>query len=588
MLCMADGVELLAGILAAMRIGAVPVPVSTMVTGADLGVLLARLAGPGAVRVGGVRRRRRGGRAGGRARGRRGRARRRPADRDGRASGATCARRASLDGAVPDVAGLARVVAVHLRHHRQAEGRHAPARRVREVARAYGRGRCSASGRTTGACPWPSCSSPTGWATRRSSRSPSARRRCWSAPGRRRALIAERAAARAADAVLRRADVLRGAARTPTCPPTRSPRCGRRSRPASRCPPVLFQRFRERFGVEILDGIGSTEALHIFLSNRPGQVRPGTTGIPVPGYDVRIRDEHGAPRSARAAGRPVRARRLDGHRLLVPHGDHARGVPGRVAAHRRHLRAQRGRHYTCLGRSDDMLKAGGIWVSPAEVEERLLEHPDVAEAVVVAAPDADGLDKPVACVVPVAGPEVDPDELVAVLPRGAGRVQAAARGGRRWPSCRTRRPARSAATCCASWSRRRRPTPRGGAHLMLDGMPLVDAHVHAPRLSTLKPAWREWAMDFGGPVRLARRTPRPAIRSRPRWTPWSSPRAWTVRCCSASTARGPPASSRSRTSCRWSRTTRRGSGWWPTSTRTCTTRLASEVERQLSTWVRWR
>jgi benzoate-CoA ligase len=69
--------------------------------------------------------------------------------------------------------------------------------------------------------------------------------------------------------------------------------------------------------------------------------------------------------------------------------------------------------YSCLGRSDDMLKAGGIWVSPAEVEQRLLEHPDIAEAAVVAAQDESGLDKPVACVVPVSGHTIDPDALVA-------------------------------------------------------------------------------------------------------------------------------------------------------------------------------
>jgi acyl-coenzyme A synthetase/AMP-(fatty) acid ligase len=68
--------------------------------------------------------------------------------------------------------------------------------------------------------------------------------------------------------------------------------------------------------------------------------------------------------------------------------------------------------YTCLGRSNDMLKAGGIWVSPAEVEERLLEHPDVAEVAVVAGHDTDGLDKPIACVVPVSGRTMDAAALV--------------------------------------------------------------------------------------------------------------------------------------------------------------------------------
>ncbi|MFD2396974.1 hypothetical protein ACFSVJ_09405 [Prauserella oleivorans] len=68
--------------------------------------------------------------------------------------------------------------------------------------------------------------------------------------------------------------------------------------------------------------------------------------------------------------------------------------------------------YSCLGRFNDMIKAGGIWVTPSEVEERILEHPDVAEAVVVAVPDGDGLDKPIACVVPVPGRHVDADALI--------------------------------------------------------------------------------------------------------------------------------------------------------------------------------
>jgi benzoate-CoA ligase len=75
-------------------------------------------------------------------------------------------------------------------------------------------------------------------------------------------------------------------------------------------------------------------------------------------------------------------------------------------------------YYACLGRDDDLLKAGGIWVSPSEVEDRLLQHPLVAEVVVVGVPDADGLDKPVACVVPVEGAAVDPDELIAFCREG--------------------------------------------------------------------------------------------------------------------------------------------------------------------------
>jgi len=178
-------------------------------------------------------------------------------------------------------------------------------------------------------------------------------------------------------------------------------------------PPILLSRFRERFGVEILDGLGSTEALHIFLSNRPGAVRPGSTGTPVDGYRVEIRDEQGTP--IESVGQPGD--------LFLSGPSVATGYWCRTETTRQvfqgewlrtgdtYVRNEDGT-YTCLGRSNDMLKAGGIWVSPTEVEERLLEHPDVAEVAVVAGRDSDGLDKPIACVVPVAGRTVDAAALV--------------------------------------------------------------------------------------------------------------------------------------------------------------------------------
>jgi benzoate-CoA ligase family protein len=178
-------------------------------------------------------------------------------------------------------------------------------------------------------------------------------------------------------------------------------------------PPVLFHRFRERFGVEILDGLGSTEALHIFLSNRPGQVHPGSSGTPVGGYRVEIRDEHGTP---------IEGFGVPGDLFLsgpsVATGYWCRTETTRAVFQGEWLRTgdtyvrNEDGTFTCLGRSNDMLKAGGIWVSPAEVEERLLEHPDVAEVAVVAGRDAEGLDKPIACVVPAPGHTIDPDALV--------------------------------------------------------------------------------------------------------------------------------------------------------------------------------
>ena len=164
-------------------------------------------------------------------------------------------------------------------------------------------------------------------------------------------------------------------------------------------PAPLLRRFKERFGVDIIDGIGSTEALHIFLSNRPDHIVPGTTGTAVPGYELRICDDDGEPVADGTPGAlQVRGesialgywRRTDATRQVF------RGewlITGDT-----YVRDENG-HYTCLGRNSDMVKAGGIWVSPSEVESRLLEHPAVVEVAVVGVADANGLDKPVAAVV---------------------------------------------------------------------------------------------------------------------------------------------------------------------------------------------
>ena len=178
-------------------------------------------------------------------------------------------------------------------------------------------------------------------------------------------------------------------------------------------PASLYRRFTERFGVEILDGIGSTEALHIFLSNHQGAVRPGTSGTPVSGYDIELRDEDGR---CVADGEPGG--------LFVRGSSIATGYWCRTEATRQVFQGEWLRtgdtytrsldgYYTCMGRSNDLLKAGGIWVSPAEVEERLLQHPAVAEAAVIGVADSNELDKPVAFVVPVAGEHVDEQTLVA-------------------------------------------------------------------------------------------------------------------------------------------------------------------------------
>jgi benzoate-CoA ligase len=178
-------------------------------------------------------------------------------------------------------------------------------------------------------------------------------------------------------------------------------------------PARMVHGMRERFSLEVLDGIGSTEALHIYLSNRPGHVAPGTSGVPVPGYEVEIRDEAGGVVADGGIG------------TLYVRGDSmCTGYWCRTAVTRRVFEGEWMRTgdtyvrnadgtYTCLGRTDDVLKVGGIWVTPSEVEERLVTHPAVEDVVVVGVPDADGLDRTVACVVPRDGHTVDAEELVA-------------------------------------------------------------------------------------------------------------------------------------------------------------------------------
>ncbi len=169
----------------------------------------------------------------------------------------------------------------------------------------------------------------------------------------------------------------------------------------------------ERFGVEVLDGIGSTEMLHIYISNRAGGVHPGSSGTPVPGYEVEIRDENGVPIEGTGAQGELWVRGDSAAIGYYCRADVSRQVfVGQwMRTGDTYVRNPDGT-YTCLGRSNDMLKAGGIWVTPSEVEERLLEYPGIAEAVVVGVPDADGLDKPIACVVPKPGEHVEEEKLI--------------------------------------------------------------------------------------------------------------------------------------------------------------------------------
>jgi benzoate-CoA ligase len=164
-------------------------------------------------------------------------------------------------------------------------------------------------------------------------------------------------------------------------------------------PAAVGERFSKRFGFEVLDGIGSTEALHIFISNKPGDVRHGSSGKPVPGCEVKIVNELG-------------------HQL--PFGEIGtlwlKSDAACAAYWNRHERSKQTIHgdWLCTGdqfyqdqdgyfwfagRTDDMLKVSGVWVSPSEIENVLMEHKAVSEAAVVAYQDKDGLTKPAAWIV---------------------------------------------------------------------------------------------------------------------------------------------------------------------------------------------
>lgn len=168
-------------------------------------------------------------------------------------------------------------------------------------------------------------------------------------------------------------------------------------------PAELYTRFRDRFGVEILDGIGSTEMTHIFISNRRGAAVPGTSGTPVGGHRLRLLDDDGIEVDEGQPGQ-----------LWVSGDAAATGYWCRTEQTRATFAGEWVRtgdvysrdaqgFYRHLGRRDDMLKVGGEWLSPGEVEDVLLSHPAVVEAAVVGATDSDGLTRAVAFVVAAPG-----------------------------------------------------------------------------------------------------------------------------------------------------------------------------------------
>ncbi len=164
-------------------------------------------------------------------------------------------------------------------------------------------------------------------------------------------------------------------------------------------PKDIGERFNTHFGCEVLDGIGSTEMLHIFLSNRPGHVRYGTTGTPVPGYGIELRDERGTLVGDDAIGDlyvngPSAALMYWGSREKSS----ATFIGGWTKSGDKYVRSRDG-YFTYAGRGDDMLRVSGQYVSPFEVETALMQHPAVLEAAVIGKTDADGLTKTKAFVV---------------------------------------------------------------------------------------------------------------------------------------------------------------------------------------------
>jgi benzoate-CoA ligase family protein len=164
-------------------------------------------------------------------------------------------------------------------------------------------------------------------------------------------------------------------------------------------PETILTRWRAATGLDILDGIGSTELLHIFISNRADDVAPGTSGRCVSGYQIRIVGDDGTEASDDVIGDlEVRGNSAAVGYWKLPELSAATFRDGWVRTGDKYLRRADGRFVFC-GRRDDLLKVGGIYVSPMEVENALLAHPAVVEAAVVGAQDADGLTKPKAVVV---------------------------------------------------------------------------------------------------------------------------------------------------------------------------------------------
>lgn len=163
-------------------------------------------------------------------------------------------------------------------------------------------------------------------------------------------------------------------------------------------PAALFERFQARFGITILDAIGSTEALHMFIANRPGEARPGSSGRIIPGIEARIVDDAGQPvRTGETGSLLIRSDSTCAVYWNLPEKSRETFADGWLRTGDKYYQDDDG-YFFYVGRSDDLFKVSGSWVSPFEVEAALMRHPAVLEAAVVAREDANRLLRPAAYV----------------------------------------------------------------------------------------------------------------------------------------------------------------------------------------------
>ena len=181
-------------------------------------------------------------------------------------------------------------------------------------------------------------------------------------------------------------------------------------------PADIGERWTAQFGCEIIDGIGSTEMLHVFLSNTPGDVRYGTTGKPVPGYEVQLRGEQGEVLTGHNEIGDLYIKGPSAALMYWNNREKSRDTfQGEwTKSGDKYSRDPEG-YYTYAGRNDDMLKVSGIYVSPFEVESTLVQHPAILEAAVIGKVDADGLTKTKAFIVLKAGQSLTEEEVKAFV-----------------------------------------------------------------------------------------------------------------------------------------------------------------------------